>query len=90
MAADFNENGYVDGDDLADWKADFGSPDATHMQGDADGDSDSDGADFLIWQRQLGSGVLGLASNVAVPEPPTALLLTTCVGACLWRRRQAA
>ena len=44
------------------------------MQGDADGDSDSDGADFLVWQRQMGNGVSGLASNMTVPEPSTLLL----------------
>jgi hypothetical protein len=62
-AADFDEDGDVDGADLTDpvkgWKARFG-----------DG---LDGDDFLTWQRQL--GLIGGDAEVAtgsVPEPATA------------------
>lgn len=61
---DFNNDGMVDGADLAQWRGDFGdNPDS-----DADGDGDSDGADFLAWQRNLGTGVAVPATG-AVPEP---------------------
>jgi hypothetical protein len=64
--ADFNEDGSVDGDDLAAWQAGVGAPgSATHAAGDADNDQDVDGADFLAWQRQVSSG----SSIAAVPEP---------------------
>jgi hypothetical protein len=86
VVADFNEDGNVNGDDTTNWGTGFGSPDATHMQGDADNDNDSDGADFLVWQRQLGNGVSGLASNVAVPEPSTLLLSLLGLSAIGMRR----
>jgi T5SS/PEP-CTERM-associated repeat protein len=71
--ADFNDDGMVDGDDLAIWQSAFGINDLA----DADGDGDSDGADFLIWQRYVGSTIpLGAgAVNTAVPEPSSLLLL---------------
>ncbi len=68
--ADFDRDGDVDGDDLADWQLAHGMNDS----GDADGDGHSDGRDFLIWQRQFGSGV-GAAETVAVPEPTTHWLM---------------
>jgi len=87
-AADFDENGLVDGLDWARWMAGFGTAaSAGHQQGDADGDADVDGQDFLTWQLQLGSG--GAAS--AVPEPAT-LVLSCCtlmVGAYCCRRQGA-
>ena len=48
---------------------------ATHMQGDANADFDTDGGDFLVWQRQFGSGVGSLSASNAVPEPSSILLL---------------
>jgi T5SS/PEP-CTERM-associated repeat protein/autotransporter-associated beta strand protein len=78
LEADFDQDGVVDGDDLAAWETGFGkSIDATHMLGDADSDQDVDGADFLAWQRQLGRVDTAVeANNVAfavqwspVPEP---------------------
>lgn len=70
-AADFNNDGKVNSLDLAAWKTAFG---ATPV-GDADNDNDSDGADFLVWQRQFGSGVVSVAAASAVPEPAAAALL---------------
>jgi probable HAF family extracellular repeat protein len=76
QAGDFNLNGTVDGVDLGIWRAGFGSRGpATRMQGDADGDLDVDGADFLAWQRQSGSSA-ATAATTAVPEPALRLLLT--------------
>jgi hypothetical protein len=62
--ADFDEDGFVDADDLAAWQAAYGSTDA----GDTNNDGVSDGADFLIWQQEF----TGAAPPIsAVPEPAT-------------------
>jgi hypothetical protein len=68
-SADFNGDGHVDGDDLAQWNDDFG----VNPESDADGDGDSDGEDFLQWQRQLG-GTLATTTTLAVPEPAMSTL----------------
>ncbi|MBA3484784.1 MAG: hypothetical protein H0T51_23535 [Pirellulales bacterium] len=62
FTADFDEDGDVDGNDLLQWRGDFGGPGS-----DADDDGDSEGNDFLLWQRQLGS----VPAVAAVPEPAT-------------------
>ena len=87
FAADFDEDTDVDAMDLTRWKTGFGlSTAATHMQGNADGDADVDGADFLTWQQQLGSAAAS-ASSAAVPEPTTALLLTGVAALVIVHRR---
>lgn len=72
LAADFNQDGNVDGVDLTAWKSGFGSG-TTKAQGDADADGDVDGTDFLTWQRQFGQAPATIATG-AVPEPASALL----------------
>jgi hypothetical protein len=69
FSADFDDDGDVDPTDLQIWKG------AYHLNqlGDADGDNDSDGADFLLWQRQAGSHPV-VAATQAVPEPSAAAL----------------
>jgi hypothetical protein len=80
--SDFQEDGDVDAADLGLWKTGFGlGGRATHMQGDADGDSDADGRDFLVWQRQLGYVAPTAGLNAAVPEP--ASLALVCVSGVL-------
>jgi hypothetical protein len=84
-AGDFTESHAVDSLDLAAWKAGFGTATgATHAKGDADSDMDVDGADFLVWQRELGLAGSGVA---AIPEPEAAVLLLTGVAATFSRRR---
>jgi len=63
--ADFNGNNLVDADDLKLWQSAF----AQDNLGDADGDNDSDGHDFLAWQEQHGSGVGAPRTSRPVPEP---------------------
>jgi hypothetical protein len=87
-SADFDEDGDVDGSDLARWKSGFGAPSPAHMQGDADSDGDADGSDFLAWQRQLGSAG-SVAGAATVPEPATLLLIVSGVLAMLFQRRVA-
>lgn len=70
LAADFNGDDIVDAVDLAEWQGDY----QVNNHSDADGDADSDGRDFLIWQRQSGmtAGILAIS---IVPEPTLAALL---------------
>ena len=73
FSADFNGDGTVDCDDLADWQTGYGSLSAEHSDGDADGDGDVDGQDFLIWQTQDGFSAQ-LSSVVHIPEPAAVFL----------------
>jgi hypothetical protein len=70
--ADFNDNGAVNGDDLAIWKQNFG----TGATGDANEDGVSDGRDFLVWQREFGAGQ-PLGGATTVPEPACWMLAAT-------------
>ena len=83
FAGDFDEDGDVDGDDLAQWQGDFG----VNALSDADNDGDSDGADFLAWQRQLGAAAPAVSANAPVPEPATSMLV---IVAAVGIRRSAA
>jgi hypothetical protein len=81
LAGDFNKDGVVDGDDLEQWKGDFGVND----ESDADSDGDTDGADFLIWQRAFGSS----AQVAPIPEPAAlTLALVAAVSAGRFRGRR--
>jgi hypothetical protein len=76
FGADFNEDGVIDGQDLAEWTTGFGAAgSATHMQGDADGDANVEGADFLIWQRQFGLSVGSGDVVQSIPEPASGWLV---------------
>jgi uncharacterized protein YodC (DUF2158 family) len=82
--ADFDHDGDVDGDDLAQWQGDFGVNDRS----DVDDDGDSDGHDFLAWQRQLSSSLPASAAS-SVPEPDAmALISLPGCGLALVRRRR--
>jgi hypothetical protein len=86
FAADFApKNGAVNGGDLAIWKNSFG----TNAGGDANLDGDSDGSDFLTWQREFGGVVVpATATNAVVPEPASTALAGGVLGACVaWLRR---
>ncbi|BBO31357.1 sulfatase-like hydrolase/transferase [Lacipirellula parvula] len=86
--ADFNNDGYVNNDDLVIWKGAFG----TTTAGDANGDGVTDGADFLVWQQTFGTGpVATTAASATVPEPAAASLLAiAAVAGWAARRRQTA
>lgn len=66
LAADFDEDLDVDGDNLARWRNGF-SASLSHLRCEADGDGDVDGADFLAWLRELGLSRLYPTSHT-VPE----------------------
>lgn len=62
--ADFDEDGFVDADDLATWQTGFG----VNASGDTNNDTVTDGADFLVWQQEYTGPAPPIA---AVPEPAT-------------------
>ncbi len=85
FTADFDEDGDVDGNDLARWRDGFGTG-STHIQGNADSDNDVDGADFLAWQRQLGSSAAATLFGT-LPEPATLTLVALAAAiAPFWSR----
>lgn len=72
-SADFNGDWLVNQGDLSAWAAAF---DSSSALADANGDGVTDGADFLVWQRQAALDPAPLTSGQAVvPEPSAASLL---------------
>jgi glucose/arabinose dehydrogenase len=87
VPGDFDGDGGVDADDLAEWQASYG----VNAGADADDDGDSDGADFLIWQRNFGRTAQDLPEGlgaVTVPEPTTLGLLALGLLSCWLGRRR--
>ena len=90
LPGDFDEDGDSDVRDLAEWRTGFGlAGSAIHMDGDADGDFDVDGADFLIWQRQVGQGTVSAFSMAAMPEPGAGTLTLVSLAGCGLALRRA-
>jgi hypothetical protein len=88
LAADFDEDGAVDGDDLTTWRNGFGTG-TQKGQGDADADGDVDGSDFLVWQQQVGTTPAAAVAS-AIPEPASmALAGLSVVALAALRRRQS-
>lgn len=84
IAGDFDRNGSVNAADLTVWRGAVGNS----AGGDADGDLDSDGNDFLIWQRNLGMGAPASAAASAVPEPSACLLVALLLPAVAGKVRR--
>lgn len=82
-AGDFNNDGAVDALDLARWQGDFG----VNRDSDVDADGDSDGHDFLVWQRKLDNTFD--TTTMSIPEPSAALLAAGAVAFGLIRRHHA-
>jgi hypothetical protein len=77
LPGDYNRDGGVDADDLAQWQGDFG----LNGSSDADGDGDSDGTDFLVWQRNIGGVAPQVSPSTAIPEPSNlTLVLVSLLG----------
>lgn len=82
LPGDFNNDGAVDGLDLARWQGDFGQ----NRDSDADADGDSDGDDFLTWQRRAGASLSAL--NGGIPEPTSAMqMFVVLLAGVSFRRR---
>lgn len=75
LSGDFNDNGTVDELDLLKWQADY----AQGGGSDADDDEDTDGTDYLAWQRSLSFLPPAAGANASVPEPATAAQLATAL-----------
>jgi hypothetical protein len=83
LSADFDDDMDVDAADLATWRGAFG----TSTAGDADGNGDSDGQDFLAWQQEQGWVIpeflppppppTAIGSSAVVPEPSSMALITS-------------
>ncbi|QDT71519.1 hypothetical protein [Lacipirellula limnantheis] len=87
LAADFNENGFVDGVDLATWQTNFGLAEgATKSVGDANLDGAVDGNDYLLWQREFDAAASSVAS-ASVPEPAAAAMVLLGMALVMRRRR---
>jgi hypothetical protein len=84
LAADFDEDGAVDGGDLVAWSTNYGLAPAVKANGDADLDGDVDGEDFLAWQQQVGAAPAAAAAS-SVPEP-SAIALAFCGALAALRR----
>jgi hypothetical protein len=88
QSADFNADWLVDQLDLTVWSEAFTSA----AQADANGDGVTDGADFLMWQRQTAvDAAPGVGGRFAVPEPRAIALAIGPLWLC-WaaRRRKSA
>jgi hypothetical protein len=82
--ADFNGDGVVDLADLTTWHASYGVDD----DGDSNRDGDSDGRDFLYWQRNANNQTQ--LAGLSVPEPSSLLLGSSVLAfGLLFRRRVA-
>jgi len=68
--ADYNEDGYVDGTDFAIWENWLG----INGNGSADGDSDTDGLDFLLWQQGYTGPPPAFSGLTTIPEPSSLAL----------------
>ena len=76
----------VNGDGSVGGIEDFSAWLATERPGDADGDRDSDGRDFLIWQRNFTSPSPSAAQSQRIPEPAS-ITIALWASVYLWRRR---
>ncbi|MBN1853939.1 MAG: hypothetical protein JW829_14500, partial [Pirellulales bacterium] len=81
LAADFDGDDDVDGNDFLIWQSGFGVDDT----GDADTDSDTDGDDLLIWKTEFGSADGAFS---VVPEPTAGLLAILLFGLSAWYSRK--
>ena len=80
---DFDGSFVVDGTDLLQWKSDYG----VNADSDSNLDGQSDGHDFLAWQRQFGNGEPVAFSARAVPEPESHLIISSlAIAVCLLSR----
>lgn len=83
LPGDFNGDRLVNKDDLIFWK----HSQNRHAGGDADGDGDTDGADFLAWQRNVGASGAAMPAGAPVPEPASIALAIAAAALIASQRR---
>jgi endonuclease/exonuclease/phosphatase family metal-dependent hydrolase len=85
ITGDYDGSGYVDEDDYALWRLNFGTSDPA---ADGNGDGIVDAADYSIWRDNEGAGTPPESSGglAAVPEPASGLLWAVC-GAAIFLLR---
>lgn len=89
-AADFNQDGDVNGLDLLIWQQNYGNNGANlALMGDADNDDDVDGRDFLIWQKEFTVGTPATENLVSIPEPSCARFLLWVMTVVCFSRQTA-
>lgn len=90
--ADFNNDNVVSGADLPTIRSNFGSTSGLLANGDLDANGQTDGRDFLLWQRQLGTQGLIIAAPASVPEPAAgaAAALGVVIASLYCRMRRSA
>jgi hypothetical protein len=89
LAADFDADGDVDGNDFLAWQRGLGAG-TTVAQGDADGDGMVDADDLAIWTSEFGMVDAGNLATFAAPEPSGAVLLALAFLAVGRRRSSSA
>ncbi|MEX2169901.1 MAG: hypothetical protein WD851_11370 [Pirellulales bacterium] len=72
-SADYNGNGVVDAADYTVWRDTLGS--TTNLDADGNGNNVIDAGDYDEWRQAFGEGAGSGASDVAVPEPGSLLLV---------------
>ena len=72
-SADYNGNGVVDAADYTVWRDTLGS--TTNLDADGNGNEVIDAGDYDEWRQAFGEGAGSGASDVAVPEPGSLLLV---------------
>jgi prepilin-type N-terminal cleavage/methylation domain-containing protein len=85
IPGDYDDSGSVEASDYATWRADFGKSVTAGSGADGNGDGTVDAADYVIWRKhfqQAGPRAPSLGdgrapATTAVPEPATALLLSS-------------
>jgi glucose/arabinose dehydrogenase len=85
LNGDFDADGDVDDDDLAEWRAGFGGVNPNPAS-DGNGNGIFDAADYVAWRNNLGADVhtgAGAATGGAVPEPTAAALIVAAIAGSL-------
>jgi type II secretory pathway pseudopilin PulG len=90
LAGDFDGNGYVDAEDYATWKSQFGlSVEPAGIGADGNSDGVVNLADYTIWRDNLGAGTptVGTSSPVSVPEPASVVVALLSLAGVVGARR---
>jgi hypothetical protein len=88
--ADFDGDGDVDGRDFLIWQRGFGlTEQENNSLGDANGDGDVNEGDLAIWQTQYAEPGELNATQTAVPEPSSLVIVGAMLAAFVCRRTPA-